>query len=609
MAEDYEKLGLMCGIEIHQQLEGKKLFCNCPTIIDDNSADMQVHRRLRAVVGETGEIDAAALQEQERAKVFTYDYYKKSCCLVELDEEPPRPINKDAVETSYVVAKLLEAKIVDEVHVMRKTVVDGSNTTGFQRTALVAMNGIVRTKFGDVGVESICLEEDAAKIVNRKNGSDRYNLTRLGIPLVEIATAPDMRNPEEVKDAAEKIGLILRSTGKCKRGLGTIRQDVNVSIKEGERVEIKGAQDLKMIPTIVDEEVQRQKNLIEIKKELGDINITSKIVDLTKIFEKTEGKVIRKALDKKGVVLGIKLPGFKGYLGREIQVGRRLGSELSDYAKVKAGVGGLFHCDELPKYGITEDEVKSIIEVLGVKGNDGYVIVADDNSKAELALQAVVDRANLIPGGIIKEVRKANPNGSSSYMRPMPGGARMYPETDVMPLVMHFEDVELPELIDDKAIRYQSDLKLSRDLGMDIAKSEYNALFEEMLSNNKKVKPAFIAETLVAFVAELTRDHKGANPELVTDDILRDIFAALNASEIAKESVMKIIVDISMGKEFNPESYKTISEAELDKGIQEVVAKNEGAPMGAVMGQVMKIYRGKADGQLVSKLVQKYMKK
>jgi len=238
---DYDKLGLKCGLEIHQQIEGRKLFCNCPTEIREDAAHYQIRRRLRAVVGETGHLDIAAAHEMSKNKFFVYESYNDSVCLVELDEQPPNPLNHDAFETALQVSKILNGKFVDQVHVMRKIVVDGSNTSGFQRTALMAINGFIETSQGKVSIPTIILEEDAAKIVKDENLFTVYRLDRLGIPLMEISTGADVRSPEQAKEVAERIGLILRSTGKMKRGLGTIRQDVNVSIKDGARIEIKGA--------------------------------------------------------------------------------------------------------------------------------------------------------------------------------------------------------------------------------------------------------------------------------------------------------------------------------------------------------------------------------
>ena len=268
MQINYQELGFKCGLEIHQQLEGKKLFCECPTLNSDKEADMKVERKLRAVAGETGEFDVAAEFEMSKNRKFLYESNSEDTCLVEYDEEPPHLLSKQALETTINVALLLNAKIVDEIQVMRKTVVDGSNVSGFQRTALVAMGGFIETSLGKVKIPVICLEEEAAQKLEEGKDFVRYKLDRLGIPLIEIATSAEIKNPEHAKEVAGHIGMVLRSVENVKRGLGTIRQDVNISIDGGARTEVKGFQDLRSIPKIIEYEVRRQTKLINEGKNL-----------------------------------------------------------------------------------------------------------------------------------------------------------------------------------------------------------------------------------------------------------------------------------------------------------------------------------------------------
>lgn len=268
---DYKKLGLKVGLEIHQQLDTGKLFCSCPSEIRDDAPDKTIKRVLRASAGETGDVDIAARAEMEKQKYFVFEYYEDTNCLVELDEEPPHPINTVALAIVLQIARMVDADVVDEVHIMRKTVVDGSNVSGFQRTALVARNGNMDVEFDDgnksrIAVDTLCLEEDAARIINKEKDFDTYRLDRLGIPLIELATGPDMHTPQQVKEVAAYIGMLLRSTGKVKRGLGTIRQDVNVSIIDGARAEIKGVQDLRLLDKVVELEVVRQMNMIRLRE-------------------------------------------------------------------------------------------------------------------------------------------------------------------------------------------------------------------------------------------------------------------------------------------------------------------------------------------------------
>ena len=268
MEINYSKLGFKCGLEIHQQLEGKKLFCSCSTINSDKEPDVRFERRLRAVAGETGEIDIAAKHEMQKGKKFIYEADSNDTCLIEYDEQPPNELNKQALETTLKLALLLNAKIADEIQVMRKTVVDGSNVAGFQRTALIATGGFIETSKGKVRIPIICLEEEAAQKLEDGKEFVKYRLDRLGIPLIEIATDADIKNNEHAKEVAAHIGMVLRSVPGMKRGLGTIRQDVNVSIKDGARTEIKGFQDLKSIPKVIEYEIKRQLNATKLKQEV-----------------------------------------------------------------------------------------------------------------------------------------------------------------------------------------------------------------------------------------------------------------------------------------------------------------------------------------------------
>ena len=268
MELNYQELGFKCGLECHQQLSGRKLFCNCPTLNSDKDADIKVERKLRAVAGETGDVDVAAEFEMSKKKRFLYESNSEDTCLVEYDDEPPHGLNREVLETTIKVALLLNAKIIDEIQVMRKTVVDGSNVSGFQRTALVARDGFIDTSLGRVGIPIICLEEEAAQKLEEGKDFARYKLDRLGIPLIEIATSADIKSPEHAKEVAAHIGMVLRSVEGVKRGIGTIRQDVNISIEKGARTEIKGFQDLRSIPKVIEYEVKRQLSSIKEGKKL-----------------------------------------------------------------------------------------------------------------------------------------------------------------------------------------------------------------------------------------------------------------------------------------------------------------------------------------------------
>src|SRR3989338_5637202 len=267
---DYTKLCFKAGIEIHQQLDTGKLFCRCPSIVHDKNPDIHFERKLYARAGEHGTIDTAALAEMKKARGFLYEGCSTSACLVELDEEPPLPINEEALRVVLHVAQLVHAHIIEDIQIMRKTVIDGSNVSGFQRTALVAVNRYIETSKGKISIPGINIEEESARKIEGTDTHLKYRLDRLGIPLIEISTGPELQDPEHVKEAAEKLGMILRSTGKMKRGIGTIRQDVNVSIKNGARTEIKGFKDLRSIPKVVEYEIERQLQLINDGRKIAE---------------------------------------------------------------------------------------------------------------------------------------------------------------------------------------------------------------------------------------------------------------------------------------------------------------------------------------------------
>src|SRR5574344_1495507 len=458
MSEEYE---MMCGIEIHQQLDTKKLFCSCDSHLCEDGQGA-VYRRLRPTTSEMGEVDRAALAQFQRHMGYRYQCCEGTSCLVELDEEPPHDVNADAMQIALTFSEMLEADIIDEIHFMRKIVVDGSNTSGFQRTALIATDGKVKVGDRDISILSVCLEEDAARKVETTGDEILYRLDRLGIPLIEVATGPDMRTPEEVMEVAYRLGTLLRATRRVKRGIGTIRQDLNISIPGGARIELKGVGDLKMIPDYVRNEVNRQKLLIRGKTILNDRGtkaVPFEPVDLTDIFKTCESKVIKGALDDKGKVIAVRLSGFAGVMNGDNKT-LRLGSEMAQRARTK-GVKGIFHSDELPNYGIEQSYVDDLRSFLGMTGeNDAFVICAAREKKATDALEAAVIRANEALEGVPEETRDPLPDGTTKYSRPLPGAARMYPETDVPPTTITDERLqqvrdnmpEFPEQIEKRLV-------------------------------------------------------------------------------------------------------------------------------------------------------------
>ncbi len=477
MALDYKKLGMKCGVEIHQQLATRhKLFCKCSAAMQDKEPVFEIRRKLRAVAGEMGDVDAAAAYEMLKNKVFRYKVYLNETCAVELDEEPPHPVNREALDIALQIALMLNCEIPEEIEVMRKTVIDGSNTSGFQRTALVGLNGWVDTGFGRVGITNVCLEEDAAQILDKKKKSVTYGLNRLGIPLVEIGTAPEIHEPEQAKEVAEKIGMILRSTGKVRRGIGTIRQDLNISIAGGARAEIKGVQKLSLIPRIVELEAKRQLELV--KK------------------------------------------------GRKVT----------------------------------------------------------------------------------RDVRKALPDGRTSFLRPMPGSARMYPETDIPPIQITEEKIKqirknLPELLTEKLEKIMKSYNLNEEIAGQIVSSGKTELFERLAGISE---PKTIANVLTRY----SKEYK------IPDKKLEEMFRAIGKKQVPKETLEKMLDALSKNRPVQDVvkiAGDMLSEEDVKRIVKDVIKKNPdvmkaGRPEKALMGLVMKEVGGRAPGSLVMKIIMKELK-
>jgi glutamyl-tRNA(Gln) amidotransferase, subunit E len=618
---NYRELGLKVGLEIHQQLDTKyKLFCSCKNKLEDEVL-YEVVRKLRPTESEMGEIDPAALMEFKRNRYYIYQVVKEASCLVELDEEPPHKINEEAIEIAVICALLLNSKIVDEIHVMRKEVIDGSNTTGFQRTALLALGGFIYDGNDKIGIQSITLEEDACRKIYEDNEKVIYRLDRQGIPLIEIATKPDITSPEQAKRVAYKIGLILRSTGKVKRGLGTIRQDINLSIKEGSKVEIKGIQELGLIPKVIEYEVLRQIKLLELKKILIEKNIPKakfEYIDVTELLSNTQSKIIRSKINEGGKVLLLPLLGMSGFLKFEINPNRRFASELADYVKAWTSLEGIIHSDELPSYGITDKEVELLYNFSKLEqGKDAFIIVAGELEKCKEAIKVIVNRINYAFEGIPEETRVAYIDGTTRYARPRPGAARMYPETDIPPYIITQEYIEkirqnIPLTIEDRITFLQKNYGLNPQLAQELIDSQFEDIFEKVVQIG--VKPSIAATVLTQLIKYLKRS--GINVDRLTDKHFLEIFIALKDGRITKEAIEPILKffvqnpDSSIDTAIKELKLEVLSREQIDKIVENIIKeryeeliKNKNRAFDLVMKIVMSNVRGKADATQVSEIV------
>ena len=513
MEIDYLKLGFKSGLEIHQQLDSKKLFCDCPSHLRSDEPDYIVARKLHAVAGESGEVDVAAKYQASLDKEFIYQVHKDNVCLIDLDEEPPHEINKNALKIVLHIALLLNCTIQTLTQIMRKTVIDGSNTSGFQRTVMIARDGYVETSQGKVGIAGIFLEEDSARIIGKEKGKDIYRLDRLGIPLVEIATKTDIKNAEHAKETALFIGNILRSC-KVKRGIGTIRQDINISIKGHPRVEIKGFQDPKIMIKTVENEIKRQLEDIERDK-----------LRLSKTPTATP-------------------------------------QPTRDFAR-----------ESVTKYSLPQNRSPTL-------------------------------RA---------EVRNALPDGNTEFSRPMPGNARMYPETDLLLLKIHKDLIDeakktLPKL----RAEIEEELKregLHEEMIRLLVKQNKVEEFKELLKVINK--PQLIVKILLIFPKEIAVKNNLSSDKIYErlEDNFNDILNAVKKKKIFEGEIKNVMEEIAMGRGFG-DVIKTEKEdlGIIEEKVAKIIKEKPGLNANAYMGLLMKEFKGKVDGKNLMELIRKFLR-
>lgn len=620
MAEpQIDKIGLKVGLEIHQQLAtNKKLFCGCqPVELDD--FPLRFSRKLRLAKSEFGKYDPAALFESSKSKVIYYNANPQSSCLVEFDDEPPHGLDLDAKLTALIIASALHSNIFNEGYVMRKIVIDGSNTSGFQRTMLVAQGGYLQVEGKKIGVQTICLEEDAAKLLKDTEDAREYALDRLGTPLVEIALEPVSGSPTEIKKIALSLGRLLRVTRRVTRGIGSIRQDVNVSVTGGGIVEVKGVQQLDQLEKVILYEAKRQHGLQLIAEKLEKIELDGlskkDSIDVTSFFANCKSKIIQKSLKDGSTITALGVAGFAGMFGYEPYEGIRLGKEIGQQVRF-FGIGGIFHSDELPNYGIEKDDVEQLREFLKLQNNDGFLIIAGSKDKIEFALDAVINRIKDAKKGAPAETRAVVPSGETVFLRPRPGSSRMYPETDIPPILVTDEEMTLaknniPKSWDDTILELQKKYGLNAQLAEQVFDSEYLDLFESICAN-KQANPNFVASALCSTITNLQR--QGLDSALLKQEHITRVFELLVEDRITKESVEMIFENIMSEKIKSPDEFMhsvTFGDKELEQFLDELIKNNlqtiqkQGIHSASLlMGLAMKSLRGKVSGEKLSKLLE-----
>jgi glutamyl-tRNA(Gln) amidotransferase subunit E len=547
--------------------------------------------------------------------------------LVEADEEPPQQMSWEALESALIFSLALHSKVVDEIHTMRKIVIDGSNTTGFQRTTLVANGGYLNVEGRKVDVQSICLEEDAAKLISDSDAVREYGLDRLGVPLVEIALAPVSGKPQEIMRIALTLGRLLRASKRVARGLGSIRQDVNISINNGNVVEVKGVQRLDQLIKVIEYEMIRQHGLTLIAQRLRNNNTSTevetgqRIEDITDILKNSSSDVVKKSLadDKNKVAFkAIRSKGFAGMIGFEPYPGIRIGKQLRELVRFY-GLGGIFHSDELPDYGITIEEVNAVNRRLElVDGQDAFVIIGGPIPSIDFAIDAIIQRLKMVPYGVPAETRAATVDGKTVFSRPRAGAARMYPETDIepIPISKHTLDMlknKIPKSWEEIVTTLSNRYNINRKLAEQIYDSQYLEVFEE-IANSTKILPTLIASKLTEDIVSLQRQH--LDTKILSKDIILDIFKRLDTGLIAKESITLIFEKLlkkeckTVNEAIEELGIKPMKEQELQMIVDKILQENTSiinskgmASAGLLMGRCMSILRGRADGRTVNLLL------
>jgi glutamyl-tRNA(Gln) amidotransferase subunit E len=622
---DPKQCDVKVGIEVHQQVAAStKLFCPCP-VMKSEEFPICFDRRLRPSQSELGQIDPAAVFEYNKGKANRYLANPESACLVDADEEPPHTINEFALDTTILIARMLRARVIDEVHVMRKIVIDGSNTTGFQRTCVVGLGGSLAFDGRAVGVQSVTVEEDSSRVMGEDQERRRFALDRLGVPLVEVALDPLVGVPEDVESATMNLGRAMRSTGRVARGLGTIRQDLNVSVMGGGVVEIKGVQKLNLVAKVVRYEATRQMGLLKVAEEIkkrGVREVRCKTADVTSVFASSASGVITRVLQTGGRVLCVSADGLAGLLGFEPYPGIRLGKELAEIARTNS-LGGVIHSDEFRKQKVSEQEESELRSMMSVGMDAALALIAGPKDRVDTVARLLTARLALATEGVVPETRAATEDGETRYMRPRPGAARMYPETDIPEIViteqrMRAIDQQIPEPWDAKVARYAKEYGLSRESALQLYDSGQGLLFER-LAGTLSLEPSVISSILVEAPARISRE--GVDEDRVTPELLEEVVRSLDSGKFAKEAAHEVLKLLASGGAATTDEaiaqlgLGTLSDADLEKLVRDVVDRNRAViaergdrAFSLLMGEVMKVARGRVDGAKISRVIREQVK-
>jgi len=620
----YKELGLQCGLEIHQQLlTEKKLFCRCQAVLHSDKPSATILRHMRPTLSELGEYDGTALMEFKTKKNVVYQLYNDTVCTYEMDDTPPFHLNHQALDIALEIALLLNYSIVDEIHISRKQYLDGSIPTGFQRTGIVGVEGWIPYKNRKIRLIQLGLEEDACREIKDVGHQIIFKTDRLSIPLVEVVTHPDIQTPTEASEVAQLIGRLLRSTGKIRRGLGSVRQDINVSIKGSTRIELKGVSKLQYIAKAVAHEARRQKALLDIRDELRVRGVTEKTFqsenkDVTSLFKNTRCKRFKEVLKSKGKIYGIVLRVFAGIFDKPTQTGKTFSDEISGRVKVIACldvIPNIVSNTHFGEFDISAKEVSQLEELFNVKPTDAIVLVWGGEDDVKTAIKEIKIRAVEATIGVPSETRQVFSDGTNDFERILPGPNRMYPDTDTPPTPIsekHLEHIKktLPERIWDREKRLEK-LGLPKSLIKSLSISKNIKIFDKIVET-LDVKPTLVATTLEEKIKWLRR--KGKNVDIISDENFYQLFEMLSKNKFSKEAIPIILEFLADKPDKNVKEAITelnitpMSIKELQKVVDEIIVEfsNPKKTVNSykfIMAESMKVARNRIDGKLINEVV------
>lgn len=626
----YRKLGLKCGLEIHQQLDTeKKLFCQCKAVMHKDKPTAEILRHMRPTLSEFGEYDGTALMEFKTKKNVIYQLYDDTVCTYEMDDTPPFPLNQQALDIALEISLLLNCSIVDEIHISRKQYLDGSIPTGFQRTGIIGVDGWVPYKNRKIRIIQVGLEEDACRELNDIRHSIVFKTDRLSIPLIEVVTYPDIKTPNEAAEVAELIGRLLRSSGKVRRGLGSVRQDINVSVNGSTRIELKGVPKLQYIASAVANEAIRQKALLDIRDELRLRGITKgtfqiELQDVTSIFKNSNCDLFKKVIGSKGKIYGVILRLFAGILDKSTQEGKTFGDEISGRVRVIAcldAMPNIVYTKYFKSFGLKLEEINQLEKCFNAKSTDTIVLVWGNEDDVRTAVEEIKLRAIDATKGVPSETRQVFPDGINDFERILPGPDRMYPDTDSPPTPISEKRLNhirktLPERIWDREKKLKK-LNLPKALVKSLAISRYFNLFDKII-RNLEVNPILVSVTFEEKLKSLRR--KGKNTDNITDEIFYQLFQMLSKNKFSKEAILVILEFLTDHPDKNVKDatveldIKPISFKECQSVVDDVIAQYSNPetlnhPFNVIMGEVMKVVRCRIDGKLVKDIITNKLEK